>query len=735
MKRKNYRVCWGIIPVLFIFFGIFTDNPCAAANKLRNLKQLKSTEQPWEISANKLVYKEKEKVYVADGNVVIKKGTQVLNAQKAIYDRTTGIAKVWGDVRFESQGDIIKGHKGVFNLKEKTGTIENGHIFLRENNLHITSRSLEKLSEDTYLAKNCKVTTCDGQTPAWSITASEVKVTVEGYGTARHAAFRVKDVPVLYFPYFIFPAKTKRQTGLLPPRFGYSGRNGLDMEIPFFWAISNQTDATFYERYMTERGFMQGLEFRYITGPGSQGAFMVDVMSDRKDKDLNDPDDAELSPFTRTNKTRYWFRGKADQKFPLEVQARLDVDYVSDQDYLKEFTRGLFGYEARPDLEKKWGRPFEERLSPFRTSNLLLSRLWESTLVQADSHYYQRPEHPFPNETPQPLFGLHLSKLISPVPGVPLHYSFETSYQNVWREDGEKGNEINLGPDIRMPLRLSRYLELEPSVSFDYEGRWVEQVDDDTDYGWARGYRGELRASSRLEKLFNVSMGNINRLRHTIRPALTYSYHATRSDNNLSWFDPLTDEGKTNKLTLSLENFLDTRSEDKEGKVSYRQWASLNLSQSYNIDEVRRASEPGIKRRPFDPLSISFTLKPIKLVDIYWITQWNHYDNEFTSNDLSIELNLDRSTGRKDHYKVEYQSSRGEYRNLFLSADIGLWGGFSVGGDFKKDFYADEDISSGAWVNYESQCWGIKVVAQRENEDIQFMVLFELKGLGQFRTW
>jgi len=737
MIEKNLRT-WSVafvVGVVLLLRPGFAMKASYGAWTPEGLDELRAPNAPWEIHAEKLEYHEKEGVYVAEGDVVIQKGAQVLKANRAVYHRKSGIAEVWGNVRFETQGDVITGQKAIFYLNKRSGKIEQGHVFLRENQLHISSSSLERLSENTYLAKDCKITTCDGERPAWSLTASEVKVTLEGYGTAKHAAFRIKDVPVLYFPYFIFPAKTKRQTGLLPPRMGYSGRNGLDIEIPFFWAISDQTDATFYERYMTKRGYMQGIEFRYITSKQSKGIFMLDILSDRKEKDLSDPDDAELSPLRRTNKVRYWFRGKADQDLPYGVQARLDADYVSDQDYLKELTGGLFGYEARPDIERKWGRPLEERLSPLRSSNLLVSRLWEGITLQADSHYYQRPEHPSPNETPEPLLGVHLARLVSPIASLPLFYSFGLSYQNIWRKDGDKGNEIRLGPEIMMPLRLGQYLELEPSFSFNYEGRWIDQARDGTEYSWARDYQGDLRLSSRMERLFDVSIGNIKRLRHTIRPSLTYTYHEVRSDDELGWFDPVTDEGKVNKVTMKLANTLDTRSEDKQGKVTYRQWVTFNLTQSYNVDEARKSLEPGNKRRPFDPLSISLTVKPIKIVDIYWSTQWDHYDNEFTNNDLSIELCIDRSGGRKDHYKAEYQSAKGQYRNLFLSADVGLWGGFSAGGSYSKDFYVDQEISSDVWVNYGAQCWGVKVVARREDEDTRFMVFFELKGLGQFRTW
>ncbi|RLB14990.1 MAG: hypothetical protein DRG63_07605 [Deltaproteobacteria bacterium] len=735
-NRSKIFIMAVILVISLVAGQIMGRNQTECSDLLRDLAQPKAKETPWQIQASRLEYKEKQGLYVAEGDVVIKKGGQVLKAQRAVYDRRSGIAKVWGNVRFESQGDVLSGERGVFYLKEQTGRIEKGHIFLRENNLHVTGRSMERLSENTYRVKDCRITTCDGPRPAWSITASEVKVTVEGYGTAKHAAFRVKDFPVFYLPYFIFPAKTKRQTGLLPPRFGYSGRNGADLEIPFFWAISDQTDATFYQRYMSKRGYMQGLEFRYVMEDRSRGTVLLDGIRDRKDKDLNDPDDVELSPFDRTNTGRYWVRGRADQNLPWGIQARADLDYVSDQDYLREYTGGLFGYEARPDLEEKWGRPLEERLSPLRTSTLLVGRLWEDTSLQASSSYHERPEDPSPDDTPQPLFGLHFAKLTEGLGRFPLYMSMETDYEHVWRDYGEKGHEVRITPEFRLPLRLGHYLEMEPSLCFRYDGRWVEEDRDKTDDGWQRDYQADMRLSSRLERVFDVSTGHITKLRHTIWPTLTYTFHALQEGGKgEAWFDPAADKGKVNRLTLSVENHLDARRETKQGGVTYQRWASLTLSQSYNIDEVRRASEPGVKRRPFDPLSISFTLKPLKPLDIYWTAQWDHYAHDFTSNDLSAELWMERGGGRRDHYKMEYQTAKGQYRNLNLSVDVGLVYGFSVGGSLQKDFYADQDISTSGWVNYQSQCWGVKLVAERENDDTRFMVFFELKGLGEIRTW
>ena len=90
--------------------------------------------------------------------------------------------------------------------------------------------------------------------PDWKITGKNMTVTIEGYGTIHHAALWAKQVPVLYSPYLIFPAKTERQSGLLVPEAGYSERNGFQFSQPFYWAINDQSDATFTFEHIANRG-------------------------------------------------------------------------------------------------------------------------------------------------------------------------------------------------------------------------------------------------------------------------------------------------------------------------------------------------------------------------------------------------------------------------------------------------------------------------------------------------
>ena len=53
------------------------------------------------------------------------------------------------------------------------------------------------------------------------------------------------------------------------------------MELPFFWAISENADATFYQRYLEKRGYKQGVEFRYFLSPEIFGTLYADYINDR----------------------------------------------------------------------------------------------------------------------------------------------------------------------------------------------------------------------------------------------------------------------------------------------------------------------------------------------------------------------------------------------------------------------------------------------------------------------
>ncbi|RLC28717.1 MAG: hypothetical protein DRH37_09030 [Deltaproteobacteria bacterium] len=730
--RKSHSLVLGSLVCFLIALSLspVLAGYCLAGGDLRKGRFQGQGDEPWNITARRMSYDDKRGLYEAEGDVVISRSDQALYARKASYNTKTGIAELEGDIRMETPGEILTGEKGVFDFRNQTGKIFHARLLLKDNRFRVRGDLMEKLGKDTYLVKGCHITTCDGPNPAWSITGSEVRVTVEKYGTVKNAVFRVRNAPVLYVPYMIFPAGNKRKTGLLLPGVGHSTRNGADVEVPFYWAVSNQVDATFYQRYLSKRGYMQGTEFRYVTGRNSKGVLLFDILSDRDKKGLNDSDDVGISPYPRTNRTRYWARARADQDLPAGFAARLNADYVSDQDYMNEFLAGGSGFKSRTDLGDESGRPVEERRSPIRTSALRVSRDGEAYSLQARGSYYQLPGNPARHRTDEPLGGVSFSLLPERIPVIPAFFSMESDYDYVWNEDEEKGHRLSVSPEIRIPLKFAPFMEVEPSIRYTLTPQRVDDGDGGTDTQSLKTYETGIQLSTSLDRIYDTDIGNAGKLKHRIRPIVSYTYRGFRNGSSPDpWFEPAAEQGRANRVTLAIENFLDARLEDDKGDVSYRQWVKFTLSQAYSIYEKRR-DQPGVDKEPFEPLQGVLTVTPFPQCNFFADVRWDHYDHRFNYADLSLELTVDRSGDREDRFHLDYLYDRNNHENINLWVDVNLFYGFSAGGSLERDLDLNEGISNRYWVQYRRQCWGIKVGAEKDNGNTSVMIEFQLLGLG-----
>jgi LPS-assembly protein len=687
----------------------------------------------WQITADKMSYDRDEGLYVAEGNVVVTRGGQVLKANEARYNEKTGMVEAVGEVILETNGDVLRAEKALFDLNSQTGKLTKGRIFLRENHYFISGDDMVKTGPNTYVVKGCRVTTCDGDKPDWSITGSEVEITVEGYGTVKNAVFRIRDLPAFFLPYAIFPAKQKRQSGVLPPAVGYSSRNGAEVEVPIYWAISDQMDATFYEQYLSERGLMQGFEYRYVAENESKGDFLFDILSDKiSEKDLSDLDEVDLSPFERTNKTRYWFRSKTDQQLPLGVRAKLDTDYLSDQDYLREFHKSRFGYHARPNLERDFGRPLDDLWSATRRSAFRLDRDQPGYSLQAGSSFYQRPENPPDDRTPQPLAGLDFSLLPGTLPIAPFFMTMNTDYDYVWRDSGLRGQRASLTPLLTYPMWLNRYVQFEPSVSYTRNAQWLDQSVRGKDKQYRDAYEAQTRFSTVMERIYETDWASATKLKHKVVPSLLYNYRVHKDlDSIQPWFEPMDADGSMNRIALAVDNFLDARRDTEKEGALYEQWTRFTLIQGYRLDGTWWDKAASGEDRPFEPLIGILTLRPLSNLYLDTEVHWDHYDHTIPFADVALAVSISRSGGRRDYLGVDYQYVKEGDKGFNVSAHVNLDYGFSVGGGIRRDLNNENSLSQSLYLDYQSQCWGIRVISENLDGTSGIMVQFRLLGLGE----
>ena len=755
--KKTIKNRYLISIALMVFLGLVLMGAgvCPAQENLFSLDS-KTEKAPWDIEARELAYDQDTDIYTAEGDVSIKRGDRVLKCDFARLDRKTMIAEARGNVHYIASGDELRGDQLTIDLKKQNGEIEKGRLFLKKNNYHVTGKRIMKTGESTYRVLEGTITSCDGDAPPWVITAKEFEVTLEGYGELRQAAFRAGNIPILYTPYLIFPAKTKRQSGFLLPEPGYSERDGGILNVPFFWAIADNMDATFYQVGMGKRGYMQGGEFRYIATPASKGALMADYLY----KDLAGQELYQQGLNKEPYNERYWFRGKANQDLPKGFLFKADFDWVSDQDYLKEF-RGIGnGLDRnRPYFLSEFGRDLDDETQTDRRNKAIVSRGFGNYNFTGGFQYYQEVD-----KTDDALNQLPFLRLDSIRYELWQNIFFQwfSDYNYYWRKNLDRGQALYLVPSLSYPFKLKTYLNTDTTVGLNQS---FYQVDNKQNPGVSdQASRSvpnfKLDLSSDIQRIFEVGGESLKKIKHSIRPQVVYDYIPEVTQEPLPSFVPSI--YKTNTITYFLTNFLTAKNligKDKEGEdlYSYLDFVFLKFYQSYDLNEAsRNENTPRISLppggigttittggtaattgtagplRPFSDIIGELEFIPGPNLRLRSAIGWSPYDNLVQSQSHTLMVNVPGG----NWFNLEYLTSGGDqFRQINSSFFWKVTPTWTA--NFLNRWSLDQNKSYETTVGlaYAHQCWGIKAHYTETPDDKKFLVSFSLKGLGDFQSF
>ncbi len=216
-------------------------------------------------------------VFRLRGDVEIDIRTYILRADVATYNSSTGEVQADGGVILDGgpHATHIEASHGVYNVKTGTGTFfdVNGTIGTRSRGRSVvltsntpfifTGRQVDKMVGDHYVVHHGTVTSCQLARPKWTFNAETVDVVAGEDAKIYHSTFRLRGVPVFYFPYASHPADSEgRQTGILLPVLGQNTSKGFIFGESVYWAINRSMDATVGVEYFSKRGSAEHGEFR-----------------------------------------------------------------------------------------------------------------------------------------------------------------------------------------------------------------------------------------------------------------------------------------------------------------------------------------------------------------------------------------------------------------------------------------------------------------------------------------
>ena len=119
--------------------------------------------------------------------------------------------------------------------------------------------------ENQVRLSNATYTTCMPGDNGWYARASKLKLDYDReVGEGEDATIYFEGVPILYSPWLSFSLNNERKSGFLAPSFGTNTDRGFEADIPYYWNIAPNMDATLVARTMSKRGTQMGGEFRYM---------------------------------------------------------------------------------------------------------------------------------------------------------------------------------------------------------------------------------------------------------------------------------------------------------------------------------------------------------------------------------------------------------------------------------------------------------------------------------------
>ncbi len=304
--------------------------------------------------------KTKEGRVFAFGEVEIRYKDARLFADRVEIDPETKDFTAEGNIAIHLPSEVISAERVTGNLETKTFRIEKA-LGMIQPSVYYAAKEVEKKENNLYRLSQARLTSCSQPVPRWEFSFRRADLLKDEYAAMWSVVFRIKKVPIFWWPYLRYPLNKDRATGFLMPKIGYSGNKGFTLNESFYWVIARNMDATFSLDVYGARGMGAGVEYRYLFAGGTGGQVELYGFRFKKDALGVQPDNAYIVRFNH------------NQTLPAGFSLAANVDYSSSFDFLREFDNNfrraiISNRQSEVYITRSWGNSsFSARVSRFET--------------------------------------------------------------------------------------------------------------------------------------------------------------------------------------------------------------------------------------------------------------------------------------------------------------------------------------------------------------------------------
>lgn len=282
--------------------------------------------QPIFFSADEVEEDSQTKIITARGDVNIVRNGVTLKADTLTFDRKNDVLIADGNVSIrQPDGTTVFSKNARLSDKMSKATITDVKAILADESRLAAKRIKQTSNKDKHffyaVYSPCDV--CQNNPkPLWSIKARKITHDADKHDVYYRSAFlSVKNVPVLYTPFFSHPDPTvKRRSGFLPPSLASNNYLGSAIEMRYFIDLGDHEDITLTPILSSDQNIIFGGTYRKMMYSG----------------DLN------ISGTLMEDKNTHETRGNIVAKGRYEINdlwlAKMNINYASDGAYLKDLS-------------------------------------------------------------------------------------------------------------------------------------------------------------------------------------------------------------------------------------------------------------------------------------------------------------------------------------------------------------------------------------------------------------
>ena len=580
-----------------------------------------------------------EQVSLTAGEIVYQTEEEILLAERMKIQEGEKV-KWEGSPVLKDGKDEIKGERMSYDLRSKRGKVKSGITDIQEGTYK--GELLRKITDKVLLADKGTYTTCDKPEPHFHFYARRMKIIAKDKVIAEPVVLYIADLPIAAIPYYIFPIKPGRHSGLLTFDLGNleAGQRFI-RNLGYYWAASDYWDLKTSLDYYEGSGWLIKSQTRYAKRY---------VLSGNIAGSYNRQSSWNTTTFTKSRHDRWDLTFNHQHIISPTLSLSAFGTFLSDKNYWRDMNldpqerrnRSLY---SQVNFSKSWGTS---------SATLALDHRWN---LDTDERTLNIPAIRF-SRTSLPLFPPKESETgsmgkdkgetgsFNPMDRKwynSIYYSFSSSflnYQYSRKRDGyfdrKKFAVSDNSFSFSAPQKILGWLVINPG--FRYQETWyyifkTNLSESSHVFGNSSARRGTYSASvsanTALYGTFNPKIGKLIGIRHVMTPSMSFSWQPTfnRKNEYLSYTGTGGSGSKSKSMSFGLNNLVQIKTKSSSsGKESEKKLDlfNLNFSSGYNFLA---------KSHKLSNLSSSLRSYAIKNVDLAFSIAHDFYDKQ---SDLNV---------------------------------------------------------------------------------------------------